>query len=163
MHAVFYLFGKKDIADRIIKWLETREYMLPFENPDMVPTGPKDAKGNLLRKGFMPIDPQLRYGFFGTWEYVFPENEKDRVLSALKFSKEFQGFTKEGWFDNAKVKARFKALQKLLGLEPIPEFNNVGNTLIPDPFMEHCRIIPIGVRYDRVAKIHKTGLVHEAI
>lgn len=154
MHAVFWMHGKKEQVDRLIKWLETRIVLLPFKNPDLNPNGFKDKDGNVMKEGLMPIEGVLRYGLFGTWEYIFPEEYKDQILSILKFNTSSYGYL--GW----KFKARVEAMRIALGCKKIPDFK-VDNVLyIPDDVRAFVSIIPIGVRYDK--KID-TGAIHEGL
>jgi len=159
MHAVFMLYGKKAMVDEFIKWLETRIFYLKFENPNLIPSGPKDATGNLLKEGFQPIDGQLRYGLFGTYEFIFPETSKDEVLATLDFHKEPYQNT---FWDKIKMKSRLLMLRKALALEPIPEFKTNKTMLLPENIKKFISIIPLGVRYDPVRAL-PDGLVHEAI
>ena len=85
MHAVFFIMGIREEVDLFLKWASTRQVLYPFENPDLVPNGPKDANGNLLKKGHLPLDVGIRYGLFGTYEATFPEEAKDQVLTMLRF------------------------------------------------------------------------------
>jgi hypothetical protein len=167
MHAVFYLVGIKRCVDEVIQWLETRNFMLPFENPDLNPAGPKNAQGDLLRKGTMLIGSQLRPGLFGTWEYVFPEPEKDVVLKTLRFNEPVQEFKPDALggpslWSNAKIKVKIAAMRKLLGLEKIPDFDKSREFFMPKEAMVAVRFIPIGVRYDVTHKF-SNGLIHEAL
>lgn len=162
MHLIFYPVGIRKVVDEWIKWVETRLVPLAFENPKLVPEGPKDKDGNLLAKGFFNTNIGIRYGVFGTYEAVFPENCKDAVLTLFRANDGYKGFTKFSSFDNLKVKAKIESLRIALGLEKIPEFQLDKRIALPDGIGNDIRIIVIGVRYDRVHDF-PNGLRHEAL
>jgi hypothetical protein len=165
------LNGKKELVDRFIKWLETRTFYLPFKNPDMRPNGPKDKDGKLLKEGFLPVDGGLRYGLFGTWEFVFPENHMNEVLTTLKFD-ELPGRVGEGFLKiltTAKRKSKRLAIRKAFELKPIPKFKKDNALLMPEDLRKNINIVPLGVRYDKIRKFedktlfNETGLIFEAL
>jgi len=151
------LNGKKELVDKFLKWLETRIFYLPFENPNLSPTF-TGTDGKPLLKGFQPIDAGLRYGLFGTWEYVFPKENLNEVLTTLNFHKKVKAENNKG---ELKMKARLKTIQLALGLEKIPKFNKDKEILLPQDLKEHIRIIPLGVRYDTIGEVE--GVFYERL
>ena len=149
--------GKKELVDKFIKYLETRIFLLPFENPNLNPSL-KDGNGNILARGAQPIYGVLRYGLFGTWEYIFPQESKDAVLTLLNFQNEVKA---ENNPSKLKMKARLKAIQLALALDKTPEFKIDHSILMPDGLIDHIRFIPLGVRYDTVGEIK--GVIHEKL
>ncbi len=163
MHAVFFATGKKEVVDKFLKWLETRMCYVFVKNPKLTPSL-KNANGDILKEGWQPLEVGLRYGVFGTYELVFPETSKDAFLSLLDFKKEVMGFNDYSQITNQIIKIKIKSLQKLLGLSPIPEFSVDKSILLPEDLKgDGMRIIPIGVRYDRLDLEFPNSLIHEAI
>ena len=151
------LNGKKELVDKFIHWLETRMFYLPFENPNLSPTM-KGADGSILARGIQPLDGSLRYGMFGTWEFVFPKEHMNEVLTTLNFHVPVSA---ENYPGKMKMMARLKAIRTALALEPIPDFKTDKELLLPEGLKEHIRIVPLGVRYDAVRKVSE--LIHEAL
>ena len=131
MHAVFYILGKKNRVETFLKWLETRVFYYKVKNPKLTPLL-KDAKGNILVEGMQPVEAGLRYGIFGTWEFIFPKESMHDVLTFLKFNQKVEGFTEHDWISNLKVELKIKTMQKVMGLDKIPEFNISKGMLCPD-------------------------------
>ena len=144
MHAHFFLRGIKQDVDLYIKFLETRTMMLPFME--------KNGK-----KMVQPIQGQLRYSIFGTWEYIFPENEKDAVLTTLGFHKPLHPNSK-------KFKAAMNFLRMAMGLKKPPEFKTDKLMVMPQGL--YVSVIPIGVKYDKIETFNKgtdQEVTHEAL
>ena len=157
--------GIRKYVDEFFNWLDCRFYLMPFKNPMLVPTGPKDNNGNLLSQGYIPVTGKLRYGVYGTYELCFPEEAKDLVLTTLRFHKENVS-NKDGvptpianFFANLEI----DVFRKLIGCEPCPEFKADQSLPIPEEIMQYVRIIPVGVRYDVKDWTNPNGLVHERI
>lgn len=143
MHAVFWTFGKKENVDRYIRWLETRIFPVKFKDPEGK-LGFKDKDGNVLKEGIQPFEGVVRYGLFGTWEYIFPEECADEVLNTLYFNA--FGYN---YYGKLLQKARLKTLQLMLGCKKIPKFKTDKELILPNNLRDGISIIPIGVRYDR--------------
>ena len=165
MHAVFMISGVRRFVDEFFDWLDCRLYAMPFKNPTLLPTGPKDAAGNLLFQGVLPITARVRYGIYGTYELCFPEEHKDIILTTLRFNQ-------DNITPNSELKSRIKgflgkmeieAFRKLIGCEPIPEFKTDQKLSIPEEITNYIRIIPVGVRYDEKEWLSPSGLIHERI
>ena len=114
-------------------------------------------------EGMQPVEAGLRYGIFGTWEFIFPKESMHDVLTFLKFNQKVEGFTEHDWISNLKVELKIKTMQKVMGLDKIPEFNISKGMLCPDDLFEGIRIIPLGVRYDKSDFEFPNGLIHEAV
>ena len=138
MHAYFLTRGIKQDVDLFVKFLETRTLRMPFKD--------KDGKD-----GVIPIQGALRP--IQLWEYVFPENEKDVVLSTLRFDEPIVP-------DTLKMKAGVKSLRMALGAKKIPDFKKTSKMFMPDNLW--VSIVPIGVKYDKLNHTFKAnGLTHE--
>ncbi len=161
MHAVFYIVGVRVAVDEFLRWAETRTCFMSFENPKMN-TEMKDTNGNILSKGKLPVNLGVRYGLFGTYEAIFPEEDMDKVLTLLRFHHQVKGFTDPGLMMTAKIKVRIATLRKALNLDKIPDFNINDGLFLPENIGKHIRVIPIGVRRDRVQQMDN-GLIHEAL
>jgi len=157
MHAVFMLNGKKELVDKFIMWLETRMFYMPFENPKLMPDM-KGPDGSILAKGVQPLEGVLRYGLFGTWEYVFPKEHMNEILTTLDFHIPLSA---ENYPGKLKMQARLKAIRTALALEPIPDFKKDKMLILPDGLKDHIRIVALGVRYDAVRDV--AGMIHEAL
>lgn len=167
MHAVFYITGMRRECEEYLKFLETRFLLLPFENPRLHPSL-KDKDGSILARGEEPMLLGIRYGIFGTYEAIFPENEKNKVLTLLRFNKEVHSFSSEvrngrlkNAFLNAGVKLKIASLRKAMGLEK-PEFEEDKSIWIPEYVEKHVRIIPVGIRKDAVHEF-PNGVIKEAL
>ncbi len=166
MHFVFMLSGIREHADELLKWFDTRMYAYPFKNPNLLPNGPKDKDGNIMKEGYFYATGKVRYGVYGTYEICAPEEAKDVIMKTLGFDK-FTIGNQGGKITPVKnflAKLEIEAFRKLIGCEPIPEFNKDAEPfLLPLNVVENVRIIPIGVRYDVKDWTSPTGLVHERI
>lgn len=162
MHVIFYAYGIREHVDNFLKWLETRQVFLPFENPKLKPNGPKTEKGELLKSGYIPVNVGVRYGIFGTYEATFPEFAKDEVLTLLRAGDKFYGYTKNTNWENFKVNAKIEVFRKLLDLEKVPEFQIKNTLFMPDRINEFVRIVVVGVRHDKIIT-DPNGLVYEGI
>jgi len=162
MHVVFYAFGIRRHVDEFLKWLETRVVMMPFENPNLNPAGPKDQNGNLLRSGFIPINVGVRYGFFGTYEAIFPESAKDEVLTVLHANQKINSFSNQNFWYNFQANAKVAWMRKALSLKKVPEYKEKNTLFISDEVKKNVTIVVVGVRYDKEATL-PNGLKHEGL
>lgn len=165
MHAVFMVSGVREFVDEFFVWMDHFWYLMPFKNPNYLLNGPKDANGNLLKEGQMPITGKVRYGVYGTYEICMPEEYKDIVLTTLRFDR-------KDFYPNTDIKGKVKnflgnmeigAFRKLIGCEPVPEFKTDHRIPIPEEITDNVRIIPVGVRYDEKEWLSPSGLIHERI
>jgi hypothetical protein len=137
--------GVKNHVDQVTKFLETRALSMPVIDTD------GKEKTVAVNAGLQPI--QL-------WSYIFPENEKDAVLTGLQFDKPHR----DRWSKGVKTQALIKSLRLALGAKPIPEFNtDKGKIFMPLDSLKHVSIIPIGVRYDNLKWDDPNGTIHEGI
>jgi len=144
MHIVFIIRGQRRHVDEILKWLETR----------CLPQKIHMKSGKTKTIG---IDGGLRYGFFGTYEFVFPEEIKDIVLST---------FIKEGAPSMSKpyhkrMNTGIHWLRLAMKLKKIPEFKREKGFFLPEWAVENVHVIPIGVKYDEMG--HFDYGSHEAL
>lgn len=129
MHAVFFVYGIKQAVDHFLMDMQAHKYNLRYHKDK-----PLHVETAVIVQG------ALRYAPFGVYEYVFPKESKDLVLTTLNFhNKEPHGIS--SW--------KIATLRKMLGCEKIPEFNT--NTALPW-IRDNVSIIPIGVRYDEDAE-----------
>src|SRR3990167_5687348 len=117
MHAVFMVSGVRKFVDEFFDWLDCRLYAMPFKNPTLLPHGPKDAGGNLLAQGVIPVTARVRYGVYGTYELCFPEEHKDIVLTTLRFHERdfFPSNQIKGKIKNFLGNLEIDAFRKLIG------------------------------------------------
>jgi hypothetical protein len=143
MHAIFFAYGHRMWVENFLRELEAQKHWLMM----------KDKKGKeykIITKGSIRLLP------FGAYEYIFPETDKDAVLTSLNFDKA----------DRYKLgKSKFWMLRKLFMCEKIPKFEKTLNYGWIHDFVE---IVPIGVRYDVKDFVDNTpgqyqGWTHEAL
>lgn len=142
MHAYFLTRGHKSHVDKVIKWLETRTVRLPSCD---LKTGKYDINH---------IDLQVRP--IQLWECVFPEYDKDIVLTTLKMDTPL-------YPNNLKMKAAVAGLRKMVGAQKVPEFKKDRAHFMPVQSMQHVAITPIGVKKDEVREVDHSGKIYEAI
>ena len=131
-------------VDTFLMYLRTRMVMLPF----------KTKEGKDMTQ---PINLRLNYSVFGTYEAVFPENEKDVVLTTLRFHEPLHPNT-------VKMRWMVKMIRLAIGLKKVPEFSTKMILPMPNEAGQNVHIIPLGVKYDKMSYwFHDTGEVHEAI
>jgi hypothetical protein len=100
------------------------------------------------------IQGQVRNLPMGIIEYVFPREDRDIVLTSLKFN--LGDRRMPGWF-------QMKMLRKIAGCYPAPDFKKDRTYLW---ITEHVFIIPIGIKDDEDLVDDKEGAkgwTHEAI
>jgi len=137
MHAVFIPYGHKRWVDLLLRDMEAQKFDLPMLSPD--------GKQTKLAR----VEGQIRVLPFGVYEYVFPKEVMDAVLTTLDFQ------VKEEHYILKQIKGipfkPIKILRKLLNLKEIPEFKTdkmypwlkkdySGNQVVA--------IIPLGIRED---------------
>jgi hypothetical protein len=148
MHAVFIPFGIKSAVDLLTMDLQCQSYQLPVKSPD----GKKDS--------FIWVKGHLRLAPFGIYEYVFPRQYKDMVLTTLNFHEPSYKI----YYNQLKMKVILKVLRKILRAEPIPEEIDTSKAFV---WMKNdVAFIPIGIREDRdiVEQFGEfKGWTHEAL
>ena len=164
MHAVFMISGVRRFVDEFFDWLDCRFYPMAFKNPNLLPAA-VDASGNTLKEGSFLITARVRYGVYGTYELCFPEENKDLVLTTLRFHERdlFNNNKIKGKIKNKLALAEIAAFRKLINCEPIPEFDTKNSIPLPPDVLKNVRIIPVGVRYDEKEWLSPSGLIHERI
>lgn len=150
MHAVFIPYGKIECVETLIRDLRAQKLTLRCYKE-----GEKDVH--------MFITCQVRILPFGVYEFVFPKEHADVVLTSLDFHKPLAyGLDKEIKLLGMKIKPLDYA-KKYLRIENIPEFKTDKALLLE---RTNVSILPIGVRYDgEIEEEHgeMKGFKHEAI
>lgn len=151
MHAVFIPYGKRSEVELMLRDMEAQKHKWKIT---------KDGETK-----FIYIQGQVRHLPFGVMEYVFPREDRDVVLTSLKF----HGYA-QSQYKLADVKIAFLSssptefMRKFLSCLPIPDFKTDKNYLWVN---EDVMIIPIGIKEDADMVEDKEGSVkgwtHEAI
>ena len=139
MHAIFIPYGKRSEVELLLRDMDAQKHKLLL------------TKGN--KKKIVWIQGQVRLLPMGVYEYVFPKEDKDLVLSTLDF--------KSKRYNLGKLKLTF--LRKMVRAEPIPEFSEKQKLLW---IKDNVNIIPIGIRTDGEFTDpygENKGWTHEAI
>lgn len=150
MHAVFMLYGKKELVDNFLVDLMAQKFQLRCH---------QEGKEDI----FWWIDSQVRI-IPGGFDYIFPKEYQDLVLNSLRFNlkkpTDYAPFNvhKEFSIFGFKIKP-IEYVRKFLNLEEIPEFKTEKVLIWRS---EHVSIIPLGVKYDGEIT-EKDGWTHEAI
>jgi len=141
MHVAFIPYGNRKEVEELLRDMESQKHK-------MLMTKGKEKKE-------LWVTPQIRILPFGVYEYVFPKEELDAVLTSLDF-----GIPKNRYqIPNLYL----SVLRKILKLKPCPKFDNSKKFLW---LREHVNIIPLGVRYDvDIVGQHDLdkGWTHEAL
>ena len=124
MHAVFIPYGIKSCVEHLLADMQAQKYKWRFYKK-------KEPDKFLWTTGSLRILP------FGIYEYVFPKEDKDIVLTTLGFHNPSPKYDLG--------KARMFILRKILNVSPIPEFKTDQHYLW---IKQHVSIIPIGIRED---------------
>lgn len=145
MHAIFILYGKRSKVERLLRDMEAQKHFLNMRKG-------KKTQG-------IWTDGHVRLLPFGVYDYVFPKEDKNLVLTTLGFDK--RGVSTGG--TTFKIKFIKSIIKKALDLEDIPEFDNKLKYLWA---RESISIIPLGIRED--GDMTETGgefkgWTHEAI
>ncbi len=148
MKAVFLMRGWKKNFDDMVKWLETRHFQIPvWKNEKDYKAGKKPFKVGLLPGSLRPIQ---------MFEFVFPENDKDQVLTSL-------GFDKEKGYLSKKQNLIIGRIRKMMGLKKAPKFKTNLIMPLPSEDMKDVSIIPIGIKEDEFRWFHDDKNFHEAL
>ena len=150
MHAIFFAYGMKDKVDYFLEGL--KHLCLPI-------TFYKKVGGKVVEKKSFPIQTQIRTLPFGIYEFVFPKENMDVVLTTLRFNQK-PPYNLDKTIMGIKP---LKLLKNFLRVEDAPKFNT---THILPLIMQHVAIIPLGVRHDgEIEELigPNKGWTHEAI
>jgi hypothetical protein len=150
MHVVFMPYGDSYCVERLLNDMKAQKHQLAFTSPD----------GKETRKLYMTA--QLRILPFGFYEYVFPKEDLDVVLSTLIPEKPSDDY---GLADLSFMGLKpLNVLRKVLKCEEIPEFKREEKMLW---VKDNTSIQVIGIRADKQFTEPKLsslpGWTHEAI
>lgn len=141
MHVVFMPYGKRDLVEKFLRELEAQKLTLEM------------WKGEEKHKIW--VDCQLRVLPYGFYEFVFPREHLDKVLTTFN--------AKEDRYLLGRFKLAF--LRKVLKCQPIPKYKENAYLIWT---REHVNIITLGIREDgNIIEDHPAsphlGWEHEAI
>jgi len=140
MHVHFMIRGIKQDVETWFKYLETSWFWLPF----------KDENGVEKKQ---QIQGQLRYSLFGTWEFIFPKEYQDAVLTTFGFHNNLRG--------NKKYQFQMNLIRLALGLKKAPkDFNTNQKLTLPNELW--VEVVPIGIKHD-AEQTFENGWTHEAL
>lgn len=129
MHVVFIPYGIKQAVDHLLMDMQSQKFKLKMSSPD----GKQEA--------IVWMQGSLRVLPFGVYEYVFPKESLDAVLTTLDFDKKSNY---EGTYGK-KYKIVLGMIRKALNVKDTPKFENKESLLW---IKNDVAIMPIGVRYD---------------
>lgn len=145
MHAVFIPYGMKKHVDYFLD--ELTHLKLPLRS---YKDGEKDQK--------TLIECQLRVLPGGFYEFIFPKEYLDQVLTTLRFNgKEIEAYNLDKKIMGF---SPFKKVKEFLRIEDAPKKFDTSRTL--PVVSDFIAIIPIGIRYDGEIE-EADGWKHEAI
>lgn len=124
MHVVFMVCGRKQSVDHMFMDMQAQKFPL-------INTKGDDKKAIYLQG-------TLRYSILGTWEYVFPRESRDIVMTTLGFNTER--------YPQHKLDLRKWGLRKVLKCKPIPKKFDSSQKLLW--VTNDVAVIPIGIRED---------------
>lgn len=132
-------YGKIEEVKLLLRDMRSQKHNLPMYKDD--------------KKQTIYIQSQIRVLPFGLYEYVFPKEDLNLVLSTLSAERN----------DYHIPEVALKFLRKVLKLDKIPEYEKGKSYLW---IRDNVGIIPIGIRYDGeiIGDLeHDKGWKHEAI
>lgn len=128
MHFLFIPYGMKEWVDKTLRDMSAQKFPIKFSK-----AGHPDV--NLL------IESQMRILPFGIYDYVFPKESLDVVLTTLLES----NFNLKDDVYEGVGKFKTYMLRKMLHADKIPEFKRDNKF----PWIkENVAIIPIGIKHD---------------
>jgi hypothetical protein len=136
MHFAFIPYGMKDAVEKLLRDMSAQKHLLKTRD-----------KNNLIDDIW--LESQIRILPFGVYEYVFPKEDLNMVLSTIGD----ENFYYIG-------KTRKKILRKILGYKPIPKFKKGSHYLWQK---ENVAIIPLGIKEDREIFDEKIQAWHEGL
>ena len=152
MHAIFIPYGMDDRVQNTLRDMKSQNFQIPYTSP----TGEKKV---YWTKGSLRILPG------GVYEYIFPKEYKNEVLTTLDFHKPMAyNLDQEIKFGPLKIKP-INYLRKFLRIEEIKkeDFERTKGFLWDK---EHVGIICLGIRHDGELKEiggKWDGWTHEAL
>ena len=140
MHCSFIVFGKKYWVDIFLRDLEAQKYNHTLTSP----------QGQQIS---LPIEPILRVLPFGIYEYIFPKEHMNEVLTTLGFHE-----NSTHYLSNAKK----AVIRKMIKHKKCPKIDTSKKYFW---IMENIAIIPIGIKEDRdnvpIEQGQYAGYTHE--
>lgn len=152
MHAVFIPYGLESRISYFLKEFQHQKFQLKLTKK-----GEEDK--------FIWIQGHLRVMPFGLYEFIFPRESMDLILTTLQFNNKSvisYGLDKEIKILGIKIKP-LDYLKKFLKIEDIPKFNEEKKLIW---IMDDVAIIPIGIKKDvnlTEPNGEYEGWTHEAI
>jgi len=142
MHAAFIPYGKRSEVEILLRDMESQKHRLVME------------KNN--KKQVIWIQGAVRQLPLGIYEYIFPKEDMDMVLTTLNF-------TNNKGLDNYLSTIKLSLLRKFFKYKRAPEFNSDKRYLWVD---NNVAIIPIGIKEDKILEEKSgqyAGWEHEAL
>jgi len=143
MHVVFIPYGIKQAVDHLLMDMQAQKFPMPVYSPDG-----KEKKE-------VWIQGALRLAPFGIYEYVFPKEQKDVVLTTLRFNEKIPYNIKPVYL---------KMVKNALHIKEPGEFKTDQRLMW---IMDNTSIIPLGIREDSVIEEPETSSIpkwtHEAV
>lgn len=142
MHLIFIPYGIKDAVARLEGELFNQKFQLPVYKGD--------------KKELIWMNGNLRLLPFGVWDYVFPKEYLDMVMTSLAINHEGDRYNLG--------KIRFAMLRNFCKAKPIPKDYDKSKAFIW--VKNNVEILPIGIREDVEVEEKEgqfKGWKHEAI
>lgn len=136
MHAIFIPYGIKSAVEHLMMDMQAQKFKMPIY----------DKKGKQVSEAW--IQGSLRILPFGIWEYIFPKESMDVVLTTLDFPLGSKKDATGGYaaLYTIKGKAILNMIRKALGAKKEPKNFKKEHKLIW--IRDNVAIIPIGIRED---------------
>lgn len=150
MHVVFSLYGIKEKVDIMLNEMQSQKFLMPVTSPDK-----KETK-QIWVQGSLRLVPG------GLYEYIFPRENLDTVLTTLDFHSPIRPYNID-----KKVMgiSPLNMLKDFLKIEDAPKEFNTKEALLWRK--EGITIIPLGIRKDKDMieenNIEFKGWTHEAL
>ena len=139
-------YGMKDWVDKLIRDMQAQKHCLKLK---------KEGQPD----GAIWIESQIRYLPFGIYEYIFPREDLDLVLTTLleaNYNPKDPPYKGIGTW-------KVGIIRKMINAKPLPEFKRDKGFLWTK---QHVGVIPIGIREDdEIAEVtgDYAGWTHERI
>jgi len=121
----------------------------------------KNPETGLEEEQHIFTECQLRMLPGGIYEFIFPQEHKDIVLTGLGFHEKigYAEFDIEKEFSLGFIKIKpIEYLRKFLRIDPIPEINSTQGLIFSKSWVS---IIPLGIRYELGDVQEKAGSSYE--